>query len=447
MNADLEAFKSSLLRVIKNSSDTGRYSARGKLNTRPHFVPITDAALGITLGHNINPLLLSNAELVDIAKDYVTKQHSKHRIEVSAKGWVILRTGHVLTQQNIVSNTPALVYENGVLQGALYATEADSFRSASAITNALNKDKRVRDALLSGSPLHLGHTDMSEGVATTPTAQRVSSVLTKIAEVDPKLLERNATSLLKLHTKISDAFNRIEVLHATYGTQVYGTFSKAFTKGLLKVSANVVLIQDGAENTAWGREVEGPVIRELKNIVLSYHSSRNVLEEIQFQLRAAILGNKISPTNSSSSISKSQKKQTSSATSLNVKPIDSNFPKLRTLQNRSYSLTSLQALLNTHLQDVISANMGDQPYIGGQRRVLNYRTGRFASSAKVERLAESRTGMITAFYSYMKNPYQTFEPGYAQGTVKSRDPKLLISTSIRQIAATKISNQLRAVLV
>jgi hypothetical protein len=110
---------------------------------------------------------------------------------------------------------------------------------------------------------------------------------------------------------------------------------------------------------------------------------------------------------------------------------------------QDYSLASLQLLINTHLQDVISANMG----MGTDRNILNYRTGRFAASAKVEKMSQSREGMITAFYSYMKNPYQTFEPGYRQGSPKTRDPKLLISSSIRDIAATKVANRLRAVVI
>jgi hypothetical protein len=105
------------------------------------------------------------------------------------------------------------------------------------------------------------------------------------------------------------------------------------------------------------------------------------------------------------------------------------------------SLIDLQTLINTHLQSAISANMGD----GTAKNILNYRTGRFAASATVTGLSESRQGMITAFYEYMKNPYQTFEPGYRQGSPKTRDPKLLIATSIRQIAATKVGNKLRAV--
>lgn len=112
-------------------------------------------------------------------------------------------------------------------------------------------------------------------------------------------------------------------------------------------------------------------------------------------------------------------------------------------QANKVNLSNLQALLNTHLQDVVSANMGD----GSSKNVLNYRTGRFASSVKVERLSQSREGMITAFYNYMRNPYGTFSEGGAQQSPRSRDPKLLISKSIREIAATSVANRLRAVLV
>jgi hypothetical protein len=62
-------------------------------------------------------------------------------------------------------------------------------------------------------------------------------------------------------------------------------------------------------------------------------------------------------------------------------------------------------------------------------------------------MSESRDGMITAFYSYMKNPYQTFEPGFRQGSPRTRDPKLLISKSIREIAETRVANRLRAVSI
>jgi hypothetical protein len=105
------------------------------------------------------------------------------------------------------------------------------------------------------------------------------------------------------------------------------------------------------------------------------------------------------------------------------------------------SISGLRELINSQLQDVISANMGS----GTSRNVLNYRTGRFASSVKVESLSISRQGMITAFYSYMKNPYATFSAGGKQSLPTSRDPKLLISRSIREIAQQMAIDKLRAV--
>lgn len=102
---------------------------------------------------------------------------------------------------------------------------------------------------------------------------------------------------------------------------------------------------------------------------------------------------------------------------------------------------SLISIINSALQEQVRKNMGT----GNRRDVLNYRTGRFASSVKVERISESRQGMLTAFYSYMKYPYATFSKGGRQQFPASRDPKLLISKSIREIASTIVSNQLRAV--
>jgi len=116
---------------------------------------------------------------------------------------------------------------------------------------------------------------------------------------------------------------------------------------------------------------------------------------------------------------------------------------LRTSGGQFYSLANLQQLINNLLARTIKENMGT----GNRKDILNLRTGRFAESVKVERLSQSREGMITAFYSYMRNPYGTFSDGGRQEFPKSRDPKLLIAKSIREIAETQVKNRLRAVLV
>ncbi len=113
--------------------------------------------------------------------------------------------------------------------------------------------------------------------------------------------------------------------------------------------------------------------------------------------------------------------------------------KLRDTKGQFTSLASLQTLLNQAFARQIAKNMG-------QAGALKYQTGRFANSVQVERLSQSREGMITAFYSYMKSPYQTFEPGFKQGS-KQKDPRLLISKSVREIAAGLVGNRLRAVSI
>lgn len=84
---------------------------------------------------------------------------------------------------------------------------------------------------------------------------------------------------------------------------------------------------------------------------------------------------------------------------------------------------------------------------GASKSVLNYRTGRLAESAKVERLSQGRSGMITAYYTYMKYPYATFSEGGVQQYPKTRDPKLLITKSIKELMSAKVAARMRAVLV
>ena len=84
---------------------------------------------------------------------------------------------------------------------------------------------------------------------------------------------------------------------------------------------------------------------------------------------------------------------------------------------------------------------------GTRKDVLNLRSGRFAESVQVERLTQSREGTVTAFYNYMRNPYATFSQGGKQQYPRSRDPKTLISKSIREVAQQLKISRLRAVLV
>jgi hypothetical protein len=111
--------------------------------------------------------------------------------------------------------------------------------------------------------------------------------------------------------------------------------------------------------------------------------------------------------------------------------------------NPGQTIANLEALLRSRLALQIKQNMGT----GGATNVLNYRSGRFAETATIERTSKSRAGMVSVFYNYMRNPYGTFSDGGKQQYPRSRDPKALISKSIREIGASLVGNRMRAVLV
>jgi len=143
---------------------------------------------------------------------------------------------------------------------------------------------------------------------------------------------------------------------------------------------------------------------------------------------------------SSASKAKSQLKQLKNKIAITKQAVAKQEKKSR---GENLNLLSLTNLINAGLHERLRANMGT----GNRRDVLNYRSGRFASNVSVDHLTLSRQGMITAFYTYMKYPYATFSAGGRQQNPKSRDPKLLISKSIRELAAQQVKNQLRAVLI
>ena len=87
---------------------------------------------------------------------------------------------------------------------------------------------------------------------------------------------------------------------------------------------------------------------------------------------------------------------------------------------------ALKNLLNEVLPQEVAKRM--------QSPALNYRTGRFANSVRVDDVAMGpRGGLQGIEYTYRLNPYETFEPGNKQGSVQ-RDPRKLIGGTIREIA-------------
>ena len=93
----------------------------------------------------------------------------------------------------------------------------------------------------------------------------------------------------------------------------------------------------------------------------------------------------------------------------------------------------LEAMLQALLPQVVASKMGQ----GG---ALRYQTGRFADSVKPEAVMVGPQGGVQVDYTYMKFPYQTFEPGFKQGSTQ-RDPRKIIGESVREIAQSIIGNK------
>jgi hypothetical protein len=191
------------------------------------------------------------------------------------------------------------------------------------------------------------------------------------------------------------------------------------------------------------------VIRKNPSILTQFESSKSLLQYIEGTIVSAIKTGKQLPayTSNFETVSKSSftiyKPKIQFTVKLSNK-ILSTPKKLKVVVKKpGLNLVNLENLINQSLTERIKQNMGT----GNRRDVLNLRSGRFAESVKVERMSQSREGMITAFYSYMKNPYATFSQGGRQDAPKSRDPKLLIARSIREIAAQQVANRLRSVSI
>jgi hypothetical protein len=285
------------------------------------------------------------------------------------------------------------------------------------------------------SVLDLGHGQGEVSPQTTPVGQKLLNILE--LGLGPKgrsLVERYLQELRSLHNVVKFEFKNTSDNKQASGYIVISV--QKYTRN------NLLSIGEGALLT----KLQKNISRILKDVPGSNTIIQDRVEILKNNLVATITRTKplsIKQHNKVTGKSSSNTKVSNptNKTSVNKKTTVVNaYPTLSDI-SLGIDLNNLQNLINQQLQDVISANMGD----GSARNVLNYRTGKLASSAKVESMAESRAGMITAFYSYMKNPYATFSDGGRQSSPKSRDPKLLISKSIREIAAQQVGNRLRAV--
>lgn len=247
-------------------------------------------------------------------------------------------------------------------------------------------------------------------------------------------VDRNKSRIDQLagNKAVSNLFNSlksvadyVEKLGKTYQNQ---QFSPTVTK----------TIQDILTDTA--------TIKKL----IETEGSDSIVKSIEKTIAANIAGKKI-PTEQITKVKKTTSIKRTSATAKTktktIVPKQVRIPNVKNVAARLVAyvpaLGNLEALLRDRLYPQIVKNMGT----GNSTRDLNFRSGRLARSANIEKVTQSREGMVSVFYSYMRNPYGTFSEGGRQQYPRTRDPKTLISKSIREIGASIAYNRMRAVLV
>lgn len=250
-----------------------------------------------------------------------------------------------------------------------------------------------------------------------------------------------------IRVKLSELRDEAVKIDANIDLDVRLFNKSGFKQGTLTVT----VAEFGKENKATGTQLKEVIAKALKLVVeqkvrlaTRYGASPSILQRLKKGIIELFLTGKITKK----LISFRKKFKTSKTIKIPTPVYTPEFTSVKErIRPRSTepgrSTQSIIDLINSQLHDQIQKNMGK----GESKEILNYRTGRFARSAKVETLtASSQKGAMLSKVGYMMKPYDVFEKGgYLYKPL--RDPKGIFGRSIRQILAeNKIAN-LRRVIV
>lgn len=174
--------------------------------------------------------------------------------------------------------------------------------------------------------------------------------------------------------------------------------------------------------------------------LLNQKGSKSYKEQYLDIAAASILGTKVVKETKSTAKSKLSSKVNTSKASISTIGEGVQSVKIKALRAPSGKFTSLlniENLIKIMLTETVIKNM--------ERPNLRNQTGRFARSVELIKVSQ-RGQSIQAFLTYMKYPYQTFEPGFKQGH-KGYDPRRLIDQSVREIATKIVKARLQTVFV
>lgn len=295
-------------------------------------------------------------------------------------------------------------------------------RVLSKITNALN---------LTGTDVfNVGHTaGYGKEEKNTVTGARIIDALNTVSsEINvQKVFDYYDTRLTEIHSNY-----KVNVDRRIFG-ELEGKLSFIYTVPQ-QASINQHIIGP-QERTLAGNFAKGDtkLYSFIANNLLEAKQSPSMLDMLFNKLKNTFLGIRVSAEHyffSKSGVIKNK---------VSGKAVQHKIKSSTFIKNDKLDLLKIRNLINLKLHDEIKRHMGD----GRTKEILNYRTGRFARSAEVENISQTREGYLQMTYSYMRYPYDVFLYPSGYLSKPGRDPRGIIGPSIRQLASKYISNNFK----
>lgn len=484
-------------------ADAAKELSRNKLDKKPHFVPLDFSIVELTLGHLISAqdlqkfyeYLLKNIKSAGYTTLSMTALNASNLTEIKkllARGPIVIEynrqivgalfssfksvgqnlftpilnkalgefspsggfdIGHLVSDSLLAKSPLQLKLDeiNGLLN--VYEESKNRVKVDKYVANKLAvyyltmyKTEANKVAVEAELRKKYGVTDIEKVINSTDALVSVINQKLKVGTFN-NLKASNQAAFNMVQSKFNQAYDQL-LERSRYGNTIIQTdLIKLISPTLSKLRANIVIIQDREENQkTYGSRIEAAIDREVRTQVIgtllrserfSPSFDEGVADLIREQLVTGSAKTKKSSKQVKLDVSLKPEKNVTRGKSTKVKAKPASLPRLRTPRGHFTSLTNLTTLIQSLLYETISKNM--------QRPNLRFQTGRFAKSVELKSLSQ-RNNTIQAFLTYMKYPYQTFEPGFAQGH-KGYDPRRLIDQSVREIATKLVKARLQTIIV
>jgi hypothetical protein len=283
----------------------------------------------------------------------------------------------------------------------------------------------------------VGHGDLGFSVSAMKASGAANVLGNALASGRISALDENIAPLIEAVANFQHTMPSTLDITKTMAVTTKGKFAAKFVP--------ILTLQDALENSEHAK-LEQAAIRGMIDTLRKAHASYKLIEQkgspsIKDAIEETFLENfdnikgtklktKKKPKKSVKSKTKSKKVKgnittKAKARTVNIQPRDPATGRFIS-REKATNPYNILAMINAKLPGVLAKNM--------VAPALVYRTGRFAQSVEAVGVRETKAGNTSIDYTYMKYPYQTFEPGYAMGS-EQRDPRKLIDKSIREIAA------------